>query len=67
MEAKFEVNNVEKLLTAVARVVDTGSVVRFGPRPEFHFIMSAGSSDKLYLRRKGNSFVLNWRIGSDSF
>ena len=58
MEAKFEVTNVRKPLMAVARVVDAGNVVQFGPRPEGNFIMHVVSNDKVYLRRKGNSFVL---------
>ena len=50
--------NVRKPLMAVARVVDAANVVQFGPRPEDNFIMHVGSNDKVYLRRKGNSFVL---------
>ena len=52
MEAKFEVTNVRKPIMAVARVVDAGNVVQFGPRPEDNFIMHVGSNDKVYLRRK---------------
>ena len=58
MEAKFEVTNVRKPLMAVARVVDAGNVVQFGPRLENNFIMHVGSNDKVYLCKKGNSFVL---------
>ena len=58
MEANFEVTNVRKPLMALARVVDAGNVVQFGPRPEDNFVMHVGSNDKVYLRRKGNSFVL---------
>ena len=67
MEAKFEVTNVRKPLMAVARVVDAGNVVQFGPRPEDNFIMHVGSNDKVYLRRKGNSFVFEGRIDRGSF
>ena len=62
MEAKFEVTNVRKPLMAVARVVDAGNVVQFGPGPEDNFIMNVESKDKVYLRRKGNSFVLKGEL-----
>ena len=52
MEAKFEVTNVRKPIMAVARVVDAGNVVQFGPRPEDNFTMHVGFNDKAYLRRK---------------
>ena len=31
---------------AVARVVDAGNVVQFGPRPEDNLIMHVGSNDR---------------------
>ena len=62
MEAKFEVTNVRKPLMAVARVVDAGNVVQFGPGPRDNFIMNVGSKDKVYLRRRGNSFVLRGEL-----
>ena len=65
MEAKFEVTNVRKPLMAVARVVDAGNVVQFGPRPQDNFIMHVGSKDKVYLRRKGNSFVLKGELAEN--
>ena len=65
MEAKFEVTNVRK--PPVARVVDAGNVVQFGPRPESNFIMHVGSNDKVYLRRKGNSFVLKAELTEAPF
>ena len=58
MEVKFEVTNIRKSPMVVARVVDAGNVVHFGARPEDNFIMNGGSNDKVYLRRKGISFVL---------
>ena len=67
IEAKFEVSNVRKPLMAVARVVDAGNVVQFGPRPEDNFIMHVGSNDKVYLRRKGNSFVLKAELTEARF
>ena len=51
----------------VARVVDAGNVVQFGPRPEDNFIMHVGSNDKAHLRRKGNSFVLKAELTEAPF
>ena len=47
----------ESLMT-VARVVDAGNVVHFGPRNEDNFIMNVGFNDKVCLHRKGNSYAL---------
>ena len=52
---------------AVARVVDAGNVVQFGPGPEDNFIMNVESKDKVYLRRKGNSFVLKGELAEAPF
>ena len=51
MEAKFEVTNARKPRMAVARVVDAGNVVQFGPRPEVNF-MNVGSMTRCTCVRK---------------
>ena len=67
MEAKFEVTNVRKPLMAVARVVDAGNVVQFGPRPEDNFIMPVGSNTKGVLASERYQFRLEGRIDRGSF
>ena len=67
MEAKFEVTDVRKPLMAVARVVDAGNVVQFGPKPEDNFIQHIGSKEKVFMRRKGNSFVLRGDLAEAPF
>ena len=56
MEAKFEVTNIRKPLMAVARVVDAGNLMQFGPRPEDDFIMHVGSNDKVYFASERKQF-----------
>ena len=67
MEANFEVTDVRKPLMAVARVVDAGNVVQFGPRLEDNFIQHVPSKEKVFMKRKGNSFVLRGDLSESHF
>ena len=67
MEANFEVTNVRKPLMAVARMVDAGNLVQFGPKPEDNYIQHVGTKEKVYMKRKGNSFVIRGELADAPF
>ena len=56
---RFQVCDVQRPLAAVWRMVDLGNVVRFGPRREDNYIWNPQTGDKIMMRRKGRSFVLD--------
>ena len=41
------------------RIAEKGNVVQFGPREADNFIMNVESKEKVLLRRKGGSYVLD--------
>ena len=59
MEAKFEVSNVRKPIMAVARVVDAGNVVQFGPSSEDNSIRNVGQTTRCTC--VGKAAVSYWR------
>ena len=54
----FEVTDVKKPLMAVSRICEKGHVVQFGPDPKHNFIQSLANGEKLFMKRRGNSYVL---------
>ena len=59
MGMNFQVCDVQRPLAAVCRIVDKGNIVKFGPRVEDNYILNPGTQEKIMLRRKGRSFVLD--------
>ena len=59
MGMDFQVCDVQRPLAAVCRIVEKGNIVRFGPRVEDNYIMNPETQEKIMLRRKGRSFVLD--------
>ena len=62
----FEVTDVKKPLMAVSRICEKGNVVQFGPDAKDNFIQNIASGDKLYMKRKGNSYVLQGEFADAS-
>ena len=56
---KFQVCDVQRPLAAVWRVVQQGNVVQFGPTAEDNYIWDPQTQEKIMMRRKGRSFVLD--------
>ena len=56
---KFQVCDVQRPLAAVWRMVEKGNVVRFGPKVEDNYILNPDTQEKVMMRRKGRSFVLD--------
>ena len=54
----FEVTDVKKPLVAVTRICERGNLVQFGPEAQHNFIQHIGTGDKLFMERRGNSYVL---------
>ena len=59
MGMKFQVCDVQRPLAAVWRMVERGNIVQFGPKAEDNYIYNPERNDKIALRRKGRSFVLD--------
>ena len=58
LEMGFEVTDVKKPLLAVSRICEKGNVVQFGPEPHQNFIMNIATGEQLFMKRRGNSWVL---------
>ena len=58
MALKFQVSDVQKPLAAVRRIVERGKTVQFGPRDEDNFILNGKSGAKLFMVRRGGSYVV---------
>ena len=56
---KFQVCDVQRPLAAVWRMVEKGNVVQFGPKSEDNYILNPDTREKVMMRRKGRSFVLD--------
>ena len=59
MGLEFQVSDVKKPLAAVWRIAEKGNLVQFGPRDEDCFIQNNNTGEKVGLRRKGGSYVMN--------
>ena len=62
---KFQVTDVKKPLVSVSRICEKGNWVCFGPGEEDNFIQSIGSGEKIHMRRKGRSFVVDGTFGDE--
>ena len=56
---KFQVCDVQRPLAAVWRLVEQGNVVQFGPKPEDNYIWDPQAQEKIAMRKKGRSFVVD--------
>ena len=59
MGMKFQVSEVRKPLAAVARVTEMGNKVQFGPKPEDNFVQNVETGEKIPMRQKGRSYVID--------
>ena len=60
----FQVTDVRRPLLAVRRLVEVGSVVKFGAEEKDNFILLS-SGKKIPLKRQGGSFVIKARFMKD--
>ena len=58
----FQVTDVKKPLMAVSRICEKGNIVQFGPDMQHNFIQNIANGEKLYLKRRGNSYVLQGEL-----
>ena len=58
MGMEFQVSDVRKPLAAVWRIAEKGNVVQFGPREGDNYIQNIGTGEKIWLKRKGGSYVM---------
>ena len=58
MGMEFQVSDVRKPLAAVWRIAEKGNVVQFGPRDGDNYIQNINSGEKIWLKRKGGSYVM---------
>ena len=56
---RFQVCDVQRPLAAVWRIVEQGNVVQFGPMANDNYIWDPHTQEKIMMRRKGRSFVLD--------
>ena len=59
MGMEFQVSEVRKPLAAVWRIADKGNIVQFGPTDKECFIQNIRSGEKVGMRRKGGSYVID--------
>ena len=62
----FEVTDVKKPLMAVSRICEKGNVVQFGPEDSHNFIQNIQTGEKLYMKKKGNSYVLEGALADQN-
>ena len=55
----FQASDVRRPLAAVARIVETGNRVQFGHDVEDNYIQNVVTGDKVPMRRKGRSYVID--------
>ena len=58
MSLGFQVSDVRKPLAAVHRIAEKGNRVQFGPSDEDNFIQSIATGTKIYMIKKGGSYVI---------
>ena len=61
---KFLVTTVKKPLAAVSSIVDEGNVVVFGPGKDGSFIQNVATGERIMMRRKKGTFVINADFGA---
>ena len=62
----FEVTDVKKPLLAVFRICEKGNVVQFGPQAHDNFIKNVQTNEKVFMKRKGNSYVIEGKLANES-
>ena len=60
---KFLVTTVKKPLAAVSSIVDEGNVVVFGPGKDGSFIQNVATGERIMMRRKKGTFVIDADFG----
>ena len=50
--------DVRKPLASVSRICEKGNIVQFGPCAVDNFIQSVATKEKVFMKKKGNSYVL---------
>ena len=68
MGLSFQVTDVRKPLLAVKRITEKGNVVQFGPAESDNYIKNKLSGNKILLRKKGGSYIMDvsfWGNGED--
>ena len=55
---KFQVTDVKKPLVSVARIVEKGNEVHFGPGKDGNFIRNLRTGEKIPLKRKRGGYVM---------
>ena len=58
----FQVTDVKKPLMSVSRICESGNIVQFGPQEKHNYIMNIHSGEKLFMKRRGNSYVLRGEL-----
>ena len=62
MGLSFQVTHVRKPLLA-ERITEKGNVVQFGPAESDNYIKNKLSRNKILLRKKGGSYIMDVRLG----
>ena len=58
----FQVTDVKMPLMAVSRICEKGNIVQFGPDEQHNYIMNISTGEKLFMMRRGNSYVLRGEL-----
>ena len=58
----FQVTDVRKPLLAVKRISEKGNLVQFGPEDKDNFIQNKRTGDRVELRPKGGSYILDAQL-----
>jgi hypothetical protein len=56
---RFQVTDVQKPLVSVARIVELGHVVTFGPKDEDNVILNPKTGEKMQMRRLKGGYVMD--------
>ena len=62
----FQVSDCRNPLASVARIVENGNIVQFGPKATDNFIFNPTSGERVMLRKKGRKFVLDAKFDDRS-
>ena len=58
MGLEFQASGVKKPLAAVWRIAEKGNIVQFGPRPDDNFIQNIETEEKIMMKKRGGSYVM---------
>ena len=65
MGLRFQATDVRKPLLAVKRITEKGNVVQFGPAENDNYIKNKLSGNKVLLRKKGGSCIMDVSFGDE--